>query len=191
MHCSCPRVPLLNSSCCYRKTWVRCGVLSRCLGYLMVSQTAQDPYVQVTESRPKYQTTIIFLPSLTAKEYCRLTRSNSTQGCCHGVAIFHYTRLIWFDGHQTCKKYERLKLYFCLKSSDYSWRSLSKVQSTLQLHQHVKAKRGINCFPSINCPLQPHCSALIRVDPMQRMNPEWVDGGEPLLWAVTPSNTYL
>lgn len=94
----------------------------------MMSQGAQHAYVQVTELRPKHQT--IIFPSLTAKEHCSLTHSNSTQGCSCGVAIFHYTRLISFDD-QTFKKCERLELYFCLESSDDSWRSLSKVQFTL------------------------------------------------------------
>lgn len=141
----------------------------------MMSQGAQHACVQVTELRPKHQT--IIFPSLTAKERCSLTHSNSTQGCSGGVAIFHYTRLISFDD-QTFKKCERLELYFCLESSDDSWRSLIH---PYKLHQSVKANRERSRFPSINCPLQPHCSALIRVDPMQRMNPEGIDGGEPLL----------
>lgn len=102
-------------------------VLSRRLGYLMVSQTAQDAYTQVNELRPQYQTTIIFLPSLTAKEYVASSApiAHRSQVCSHGVALFQYSRLIWFDDHQNLKKYERLKLYFCLESSDCSWRSLS------------------------------------------------------------------
>lgn len=87
--------------------------------------------------------------SAALEEHCSLTHSNSTQGCSRGVAIFHYTRLISFDD-QTFKKCERLELYFCLESSDDSWRSLSKVQFTLTNYTNLlkKTEREV-AFPPL------------------------------------------